>query len=432
MCGFTISKERLDNKIKHRGVLENFANNGEWDITFNSLPLCSYGLKIQQPLKVGATVLCFNGEIFNYKELDPRANSDLEYLYNVLKKENNINKLYKESLKWDGFWAIGFIKGKDIFFFTDPLGKKQLYYNHEGVSSEIKTFERKGHYQNYTEKNFGTFNTNFSNIKRAMPGNLYLYNIDNNLAYKKQSLDYLYSSNYTDLYGLIDLAVKNRLENKYDKISLLLSGGLDSSIILHHALKYCKDIDIVSIENGEKENVQKLQDQYNLDINYISDSYTDTDLDHAVTFYEYSLDYGSLIPNYLLFKNCKNSLVLTGDGADELFSGYARCLKRDTWNYDVFHELPYYHNIRLDRMSMMFTKEARSPLMSFPLLRYANTLRWEQRRDKKILRDLYKDLLPIDIVNGDKKPLRLKNDKLKNKTMVELTHKKICLNQKEK
>jgi asparagine synthetase B (glutamine-hydrolysing) len=234
----------------------------------------------------------------------------------------------------------------------------------------------------------------------------------------------MYEPSSKDLYSLIDTSVKSRLENKYDKVSLLLSGGLDSSIILHHTLKYCDKVDIVSIENGEKENIQKLQDHYNLEINYIPDNYTDLDLKQAVISYEHSLDYGSLIPNYLLFKNCKNSLVLTGDGADELFSGYSRCLTKDTWNYDVFYELPYYHNIRLDRTSMMFTKEARSPLMSFPLLRYANTLKWKDRRNKKILRELYEGLLPVDIVKGNKKPLRLNNDKQKNKTMVELMHKK--------
>ena len=425
MCGFTISKEKLENRIKHRGVVETNVSLDQWQVNFNSLPLCTYNTNLQQPLDVGSYTLCFNGEIFNYKDLDNKAKSDLEYLRNYIKKYNSPEKLYRESKKWDGFWSIALIKNTRVFFFTDLLGKKQLYYSSEGISSEIKTFNNVGYLHEYNEKKFGTFNTNFNKVLRALPGVLYVYDIRNNLASRLYYEKFNLKSENISLYDLIDKSVKDRLENKYDGISLLLSGGLDSNIVLHHALKYTNNIDIISIENNEKENVEKIQNDLNIEINYINDNYTENDLDKAVYYYEHSLDYGSLIPNYILFRNCKNSLVLTGDGSDELFGGYRRNEKQDTWKYDVFKELPYYHNIRLDRMSMAFTKEARSPLMSYPLLRYASNLNWKERKNKQILRNCYKNILPDYIIDGEKKPLRLGNNKQKNMDLVKGIHTKL-------
>jgi asparagine synthetase B (glutamine-hydrolysing) len=141
--------------------------------------------------------------------------------------------------------------------------------------------------------------------------------------------------------------------------------------------------------------------------------YTTSDVKQAMYHYEHPLDYGSFIPNYLLFKEATNSMVLTGDGADELFGGYERAQLEDTFMFDIM-ELQYYHNIRLDRMSMAWTKEARSPLMSMPLARIARRLGKHLRTNKHILRQLYKDKLPTTVTTQKKKPLRLYNDKEQN------------------
>jgi asparagine synthase (glutamine-hydrolysing) len=424
MCGFTITKEKIPNLILHRGINTNDVSFNGWEINFNSLPLSSFKLGLSQPIDVCNYLIVFNGEIFNHKELNRASKSDLHFLQLLMEKcKGDINLFYKDSLKWEGFWSICIVKKNgDVFAFTDPLGKKQLYFNNLGIASEIKPLLSNNMYLSYNEKSFGRNGTNFNGIYRFMPGDLYRYKLENSLPSTFNKLSYWYKSPISDAYRIIDENVRLRLSNNYDGISILLSGGLDSNIVLHHVLKYTSNIDVVSIENDESENVRRICNEHNLECNFISDEYTQEDVINAVSAYEHSLDYGSLLPNYLLFKNCKNSLVLTGDGADELFGGYQRSLHSDTFNYDVFNELPFYHNIRIDRMSMISTKEARSPLMSFGLLRYAKNLKREDRTNKKILRETYNGILPDYIVNGKKKPLRLKNDKEFNMELINNTH----------
>jgi asparagine synthetase B (glutamine-hydrolysing) len=389
-------------------------------IHFHSLPLSSYKTSESQPIILDDFILLFNGEIFNHDELLRGSVSDVHYIKYTFKKLNkNIENFYKESLKWEGFWAICIIdKKNDIYFFTDPLGKKQLYFSKHGIASEIKELFNKNAIRKYDETDFGTLNTNFMEIDRALPGLLYCYLHETNYPFVKKKQDYFLEKPKLDLYECIDLNVKNRLHNKYDSISLLLSGGLDSNIVLHHALKYINNLEILSIENNESEIVYKRCKELGLNVKFIKDEISDEELDHALFHYENSLDYGSLIPNYLLFKNCSNSMVLTGDGADEIFGGYSRATLMDTWFYDVFKELPYYHNIRIDRMSMAFTKECRSPLMAIELVKHGKALKWENRKNKIALRSIYKGVLPDYITESVKKPLRFKDDKEMNKVII--------------
>jgi len=431
MCGFTITKETIPNLIKHRGSEEVNELYSNWNVCFNSLPLSSNNQGIKQPLVFSNCILVFNGEIFNYKELNPRAKSDLHYLQDIFKSFNqDIIKLYTESIKWDGFWAISIIyKNSSIYSFTDPLGKKQLYYSSKGISSEIKTLiDSEYRYMVYDIYSFGRMDTNFSNIFRFIPGVLYCYSYDNSLANRISTMNYFKGILNGNLYDLIEKSVTDRLENRIDGISLLLSSGLDSNIVLHHVMKKTKDINIVSYMSDESETVKDICDKNGLEVTFVEND--ESYFKDAIYCYEHSLDYGSLLPNYLLFKNCKNSFVLTGDGSDELFGGYQRSLQSDTWDFDVFKELPYYHNIRIDRTSMIHTKEARSPLMSNRLVHLSRSIPYKDRQDKKVLRDVYKEFLPTFVVEGKKKPLRHKNDKDYNLNKVKEKHFEIWQNQK--
>jgi asparagine synthase (glutamine-hydrolysing) len=112
-----------------------------------------------------------------------------------------------------------------------------------------------------------------------------------------------------------------------------------------------------------------------------------------------------------LFEAIKNGsntrIVISGDGADELFGGYRRMNEYDSQDSDIFHELVYYHLPRLDKLSMAHTLELRSPFLNHDIVRFALSLPLEERKNKKILKDTFKGLIPESII--DRSKLALKN-----------------------
>ncbi len=129
---------------------------------------------------------------------------------------------------------------------------------------------------------------------------------------------------------------------------------------------------------------------------------------------ESPVDMGSVVPQYHLFdaikKGSNTRIVISGDGADELFGGYRRINQYDSQKSDVFHELTYYHLPRLDKLSMAHTLELRSPFLNHDIIRFALSLPFEERKNKKILKDTFKGLVPDSIIERSK--LALKNEKI--------------------
>jgi asparagine synthase (glutamine-hydrolysing) len=414
MCGIQITKTKLSNGISHRGIEHFNGSCYDWYYNFSSLPLSSFKTGLVQPVKTSIGYLFFNGEIFNYKEFG-NYKSDLDYLVKLFNK--GWTQINKEIYKWDGFWAICLVDIKGITFFTDPLGKKQLYYSKIGICSEIYPINTN---QGFQEYEMGTDSTNFIGVQRAMPGCFYFYANNTNRPHS-DSRYFKFNLRQTDLeldfYRLMENSILTRSVNSIGQISLLFSGGLDSSILAYHLTKLNIPFKAISIENEESQQAMKIADEIGFSINWVELDISK--ISNAVKSYSLDLDYGSLLPNYLLFEKSKQlgcPVSLSGDGADELFGGYKRNLDKDTQQYDIFTELPYYHLIRLDKTSMAHTVENRNPFLSRDLISYSLNLKWGERRNKQHLRDLYVN--KIQNLTNDKKPLRYIKNKQENINLI--------------
>jgi asparagine synthase (glutamine-hydrolysing) len=449
MCGILLAKNPSEERIQsiaHRGTEYSVIEDKDLFLIHHRLPIQTLdGDNWSQPISIGKNRwLLFNGEIFNYGDFE----SDTAYLQNLFSSFDfsNIGMLqaiYEPHIvSWDGFWSIVLVDtdSRDVYAFTDPLGKKCLYRNDNGeVCSEIK-----GLYEKEDKKlldhsffsgiiKFGYLPTNqtpFLNIKKLEPNKFHRWNM--NYPAKMDISEQYYNFNYFDaglenyeermdwLWEKLESSVANRLLSKNYPTSLLLSGGLDSAIIAGLLLKLGADVDFYSISNGEDEQYVKDCENYwevsSTRLDYKVDLESEEAKNELLEIYsqwnESPVDLGSVVPQYHLFdaikKGSKTRIVISGDGADELFGGYRRINEYDSQKSDVFHELTSYHLPRLDKLSMAHTLELRSPFLNHDIIRFALSLPFEERKNKKILKDTFKGLIPDSVI--ERKKLALKNN----------------------
>jgi asparagine synthase (glutamine-hydrolysing) len=452
MCGILLVNDGSDkvlDSIKHRGIERTVIEKDGWFLCHHRLPIqTSDGDNWNQPKEVSPGVyLMFNGEIFNYDK--SLYSCDIEYLCNLFGSYRSGSfemfcALFIPRVQtWDGFWSIVLYDSNtgDTLAFTDPLGKKCLYYNDSGeISSEIKSLYAslsqidKQFISSVRKWGYVTNNqTPFTDVKRFLPNTIYYYNI-NNPDFKQTYQNYYkgfntpieelvgmgYDEHMEWLWSKMFESVQNRLVSKNYPISLLISGGLDSSIIAAILAEMKADVKWFSIENGEKEYVDLLSKHLDKKVTFLDYSMDSGNLSEIYRIWNESpIDLGSVIPQYYLFEAVKKQsgyrIVLSGDGSDELFGGYSRINEYDSQWSDTFDELSFYHLPRLDKMSMAHTLELRSPFLHLDIVRFALHLPKEWRTNKKILKDTFAPLLPEEIVNRKKEALKnpeIKEDKL--------------------
>lgn len=418
MCGIFITKsENKINSLDHRGIETYFIKHDEIFLVHNRLPIQTLeGDEYSQPFKLkNGKILLYNGEIFNYDRAE--YENDVEFIIHnidLIRAGELLNEL-------DGFWSIVIFDPdkKSSIVITDPLGKKQLYYNDKGeISSEINNLRNAvSSYDPYYKSQVGKWGysisdrTPYSEIKRFPPNSIQEINHKTGeiKLIKREYFDFFRGVDSNNVFELIDNAVKTRLISKKFPIGLLLSGGLDSSIIAYHIKDY--NVSLYTIENSEYDYARIMADYINKPLNILDMAGVERE-DYIKIYkdvYETPIDLGSAIPQYILMKSVKEKIILTGDGADELFGGYKRINSYDSQYSDIFEELTYYHLPRLDRASMHFTIELRNPFLSHDLIRFALKLPLSERKNKKILKNTYSGLIPTEIIERDKHPLKSKN-----------------------
>lgn len=438
MCGFSIISSEYPQvlfKILHRGLPDQnkvipFQNKLLYHtrLPIQTLPGDEWGQPIEiQPGKF----LLYNGELFQYPGMDHNYENDVDYLIRFFSKFDTFSKIISPEAQekintWDGFWSIALVSKEGIIAFTDPLGKKQLYYDQDfDISSEVKTLAAKKNPPEIDQKTISSIlkfgyniddRTCFSRIRRIIPNCIYFFDTiskivsryDNYFSWKETPTE-----KECSVKELLYQSVLDRLVSKTYPIGVLLSGGLDSTIITSILVDLeIRNIQYYSIENGEKEYVDVVKKHFGIDVKYVEypKEIFSNGLEEVLYYNDSPIDMGSLFLQHSIMSVIPEKIVLTGDGSDELFGGYRRIEEYDSQKSDVFDELPYYHLPRLDRASMRYTIELRSPFLSHSLVRKAlNSIEFPDRKNKAILKTLFKDQIPPEILERSKKPLKNKN-----------------------
>lgn len=429
MCGISVSRRiNAIYEIQHRGTETVQIAQGGWFLGHVRLPIQTEpGDDLAQPIKLAGDNgwLLYVGEIYNYPR---KYDSDVEYLRDLFGSQIPgivcLEDIIHEANRWDGMWAICWYRKGQIIAFTDPLGKKQLYYNRFGeICSEItplvtdfEDFDR--YYQSEVFKWGYNWDdrTPWNMVKRIMPNVVYSFDnlipkpmiIRNN--YYRWGIGerrHLSKSKFAEvLRGLVERSVKRRAMYSKVPVGALVSGGLDSSIIASILHRMGLGVNLYMVENNESKFGMLLSEFLGVSITSLGPIPDDDCLERCLRYNETPIDLGSMIPQFRLMEKVKEKVILTGDGADELFGGYRRVDDYDSQLSDVFQELPFYHMPRLDRASMRSTVELRSPFLSHEIVRFALNLPREDRTHKRILKDAFRDYLPREIIDRPKEPLK--------------------------
>jgi len=382
MCGYLLSvtREKVNNSkwikaflsIKHRGPDGSkikFYKNKIFNLKFgfHRLSIVDHqNKKANQPFESEKSILLFNGEIYNYiflreillkKNIQFETNSDTEVLLKYLETFG----LSKTLQDIDGMWSfVWFLKKKNkIYLSRDQYGQKPLYYYKNDnvflIASEIKALLiliNKKHFidkecaYNFLNYNLIDYNQNtlFSNIKQVKPSYYTIIHLNSKLSkkeycyykFKKKKNNFSFQVNKINLEKKLTNSVLSKLSSEV-KFGVLLSGGVDSSIIFsiikqkfknNINLFYAQSIDKNSNDNKRTELLKK---KYKLKINrsFLPKNYR---LIYKylkkITYYnDYPLNSISNISQYLIGLHAKKNkvkILLSGQGADEIFYGYLK------------------------------------------------------------------------------------------------------------
>jgi len=332
----------------HRGPdNQSYINNNGVFLGHTRLSIIDLNPRSNQPFRCGNLLMIYNGEVYNYKELisehalDVTTKSDTEVVLLMYRKYGSSCLDY-----FNGMFALIIYNEDtgDIFIARDRLGIKPLYYYNSGdewiFSSEIASilelknseFDEFGIRQykklRMTIKGY----TIYKDIKAFHPAH-YWYNgkftmyWDLNIETKEPPDD-------DELKWLIEDAINIRKRSDVP-LGSYLSGGLDSTI-----LTYVLRPNNTWTVGFEELNEFEWSDLANSKIKTVHHK-TIVDKDTFLETAKWMIDKRCeplSIPNevliYLMTKDVKkkNTVILSGEGADELFWGYDRIFK---WAHKV-------------------------------------------------------------------------------------------------
>jgi asparagine synthase (glutamine-hydrolysing) len=315
-----------------------------------------------QPMKdaSGRYVIVFNGEIFNFKELSEVylkdywkgavPSSDTEVLLALLIIFGS------DCLPWlHGFFAFSFLDthtGRMILA-RDPLGKKPLLYyaTKDGFafSSEMKSLlawdiPRKINFSvlhQYLQLNYiPQPQSMLEGVLKLKPGHamvigkngLESYSPFYSLSCRPEHYgEYSYDEAKKELVRKMDDSIQERMVADVP-LGAFLSGGIDSSVIVALASRYTTKLSTFSV--GYKDNdffdetayAELVAKKYNTDHHVFSLSNNDflEHLYHVLDYIDEPFADSSALPVYILSHYTRKhvTVALSGDGADEVFSGY--------------------------------------------------------------------------------------------------------------
>ncbi|MEO6490913.1 MAG: asparagine synthase (glutamine-hydrolyzing) [Ferruginibacter sp.] len=376
MCGiagsvnYKLSYNIIDSVMHHRGPDE---QNGFIDSNVDLFHLRLSIVDIAggtQPMHLdNRYTIIFNGEIYNHADLRKRfdlqgqTHSDTETLLLLYQKFGNRMLEYLDGMF---VFVIYDKQEKQLFIARDRAGKKPLYIFNDQTkivfASELNClremlplemnqenfyhFTRMGTFYNkltpykyVNELGAGTFleiDCKSLHCKEEKWWNINSY-------YKQVSNDGLNES-LAKVDNYLHQAIRRRIDSSDLEVGCFLSGGIDSGLVTAIAREYNNSLRTFTVSfSGEydeaplaklvAEKYHTNHTQINISFDHLQDDVESILMNYGEPFFD-----SSAIPSYYVSREARKHLtvILNGDGADELFGGYRRYVPFS--KYDFFQK----------------------------------------------------------------------------------------------
>ena len=327
----------------------------------------------KQPVTDLNSILAYNGMIYNFKELKKILSNSTNFIGNsdteVLAKSLNVWGLKKTLKHIDGMFAFAWYckKKREIYLVRDPIGEKPLYWakraNKIYFSSEMKAFFTIKEFSKkpnigfideffYTHKISGS-KTFYSQINEVEPGCIVkISTVTGSISFSSYfslestfNRERLNKNKIEELNYLMEESVSSRCLSDVP-IGTLISGGLDSSIILSNIMKN-ENINKINcyFSDIKNQNFSELKDAILL-LNFLNKKYKNKKiyfkskknnfssyidfLIKSTRSFDEPVHFGNT-PDLLNVVNQASNdgikVLLSGEGSDELFFGYNRMVR---------------------------------------------------------------------------------------------------------
>jgi len=423
MCGFA-GIWGVRNEELVAGMMKRLAHRGPDAQGMWSSPRATLGhqrLSIMDPAggdqpifsENGQRVIVGNGEIYNFPTL--RGELQHEHVFRTRSDTEAALHLWEQEATCvtdhlDGMFAFAIADGEDLFLARDAIGIKPLYIGSRSdghvFASELKALV--GVADQVEEFPAGTWYHTKHGYHR-------FYDVPDVPPEDRSVADHC-----RRIRAALERDVEKRLMSDVP-VGAFLSGGLDSSLIVAIARQHVDELHTFSVGMRGSPDLEAAR----LVARHLDTIHHEYILTHdevleklpEIVYHLESFDQDlvrSAIPCYFTSRLAARhvKVILTGEGADELFAGYR--YYRGVPGDDVLHRelrrsVASLHNVnlqRVDRLTMAHSIEGRVPFLDTELIELAQTvpahlkLRQSSQGDwqeKWILRAACEDLLPAEI-----------------------------------
>jgi len=367
---------------------------------------------IDLPVRIGDSYILFNGEIYNHPELRTEL-AAFGWTFQTNTDSETALAAYLHwgpdcLLRFNGMFALAIWDGKRFFCARDRMGKKPFFYRLGPTSfefaSEIKAFSGLEFTRHELFELFEfCFNehTLYRDVLSLRPAHYLIYDPFKGTCSTRSywDIEHRVSRRITDeklavnsFIELLEDAVRLRLRADVP-ISLFLAGGLDSSLIAKlsgiHESFTCQFDEFKDTIN-EEQFVSDLAARLGIKAHFVRPTRGQFLHDLEAMSYHLEMPTGSfsVFPLFRLAKACHEhgyKVVLSGEGSDELFAGYARneLLLGETGRSDDPKRRHYaamldrYQGSDLDRFCRM---ASRSGLVGAATMKMFLTDHWSARK----------------------------------------------------